>query len=50
MSKKAYIDMKNFVGSYNKNENIFKIPHFFEEFTQSNIYSNLRQQIQSDLK
>lgn len=50
MSKKAYVDMKSFSRSIEKKENIFKIPHFFEDFVDSPAYSNLKKQVNSDLE
>ena len=49
VSKKAYIDMKSFDRNLYKKENIFKYPKFFEEFTLSPIYENLKSQVKADL-
>lgn len=50
ISKKAFIDMKQFRRSLEKRENIFKIKNFFEDFTNSQIYQNLLKQVESDIE
>ena len=50
VSKKAYIDMKAFHASLQKNENIFKFKEFFEDFNTSLIYKNIVNQVRADLE
>ncbi len=42
-SKKAYLDMNDFLNSLTKKINILKLDKYLEEFFNSNSYSNLMQ-------
>ena len=48
LSKKAYLEMKKLHKEMSEKKNVFNIPKYFEEFTNSQAYKNLLNQINSD--
>lgn len=48
MSKKAYVDLKKLKNSMIERKNIFKFPKYFEEFTMSQAYKNMLDQVTLD--
>lgn len=48
LSKKAYLEMKKFHKDITDKKNIFNVLKYFNEFSNSQVYKNLVNQIASD--
>ena len=49
MSKKAFLDMREFYQAVAKRQNVFKLTKFWEEYTASSKYKSIETQIKADI-